>query len=587
MAERITNILHKRIESEISSYISSTVEISEGVSFSQYRTIQRINKFKNQSLSGSKINEDLSYNYYSDIISPRVDGEVKNLRFDTKHLLLFSRNPIKDFAVVFVSNAMLKSWMADNGEDEKLKDAVEEFVSNGNVGFKKVGDSYEITDATNTYITNQTAKTVNETGIIERHEMSPSELKAMAVWDNVDKVIKNLGNKSFRASTNTTPIDSTSNKYEVFEYTGEVSEKEFNQVKDLPGGSEHKYFLAKVIVAGLKSGGSGESYTLFANKLKGDMADYYSYAHRGRYKGRFWRVGMVEMLFDHQIRANEIVNDLARGLDWASRVIFQTTDSSVLQNIRADLENGEVIIAKDLKQIDLRMHNLDQLIGDWNRLLADADRLVNSFEIVRGESLPAGTPYRLGALLEQNAGKLFVLLRQKIALPYKRVFKEWVLPELVKELKGEEIFSLVGDTDILDQLREIMVESWYFKNLPKIGPHTKEIAEAIKAEKMDELRRVDPNIKNAKEIWDGVLPRMFITITGENSDLIDQVADIIELIGLEEDSVRISWMLDQIYRVKNIPVPPKQEPSEIQLVGEEAPEVSSKVKKAAPQPLED
>lgn len=558
MTKNLEPSLFGRIETAIDNYLSQKVEISEGVFFNQYDLIKRIYKFKNRSLQ-EKINPDLSYNYFFDVISPRADSEVKNLKFDTKNILIFSQNPTKDFAAVFLANASLKDWLSENGEDLKLKDAVEEFVSNGNVGFKKVDGGYEFTDPLNTYITNITAEHVEDTDIIERHEMTATEIKKMSGWENKDEVIKNLGNKTFTASNLTTPIETTNKRYEIFEFTGEVSEQEFNEVKGKRGGSDSVFFLAKVIVAGLKKGGGREKYVLFAEKLKGTMADYYLYAHRGKYEGRFWRVGMYELLFDHQIRANEIGNQLARGLDWASRVIFRSKDSKVLQNIRADIDNGDVIITDDLSQVDVRMRSLDQLIADWNRLMSDADRLSNSFEVVRGESLPSGTPFKLGLLIDQNAGRLFTLLRQKITLVYKRVFREWVMPELVKDMKGKDVFRFVGETEILDQLRMIMVENWYMQNLVQIGPHTKAIAEGIKQEKLDELRDADPVIENSKEIWEGVLPRLFVTITGENYLYNETVQDILQMIQFETDPERIEWLLDTLYKIRNIPIPPKKE----------------------------
>ena len=571
--------LYSRMETEISNYESRRIEVSEGVFFSQYNTIKRIYKFRNRDLTGTKINEDLSYDFYFDIISPRTDSEVKNLRFDTKHILVFSRNPRKDFPAVFISNAVLKEWLAENGEDLKLKSAVEEYSANGNIGFKKVKGGYETTDALNTIVTNQKAKTIDDTDLLERHEMTASQLKGMKVYDqrSVNAVIKNLGNKSFKATDLTTPVDSTNKVYEIYEFSGEVNEKEFNQMKGKDEGDVNKFFLAKVIVAGLRKGGKGKKYTLFAEEMSGEMSDHYIYAHRGKYNGRFWRVGMTELLFDHQIRANEIGNQLARGLEWSSKVVFKSKNSQILQNIRADLDNGDVVITDDLSQVDVRLRSLDQLILDWNRVQEDADKISNSFEIVRGESSPSGTPFRLGALQDANAGKLFTLLRQKITLPYKRVFREWVLPDLVKELSGEDVFTFVGDTEILDQLREVMVNSWYMNNLVKIGPHTIEIGEAIKAEKMDELRREDPVIDNVKQIWKDLKKRMFVTITGENSDAADNIQDMVQLLNMEQDPMRISFLLDTIYKMRGIPVPPlpEQEPSETQIPQkeEETPEV--------------
>lgn len=560
--------LFKRVESEINSYLTAKVEVSPGVFFSQYQLINRIYKFRSRDLTGSKINSDLSYDYYFDIISPRVDSETKNLRFDSKHILVFSRNPRKDFPAVLLSNASLRSWMSENGEDEKLKMAVEEFVANGNVIFKKVDGGYELADVLNTFITNVKARSIDDTDIIERYELTASQIKQMEGWDKdaVEATIRDLGNKTFQASSMTTPIQTSGKRFEIFEFTGEVSEKEFYETQGKEGGSEDKYLLAKVIVAGLNKSGKGEKYILFSEKLTGKLSDYYISAHRGRYDNRFWRTGMYELLFDHQVRANEIGNQLARGLEWASKVVFRSKDSKILQNIRADLDNGDIITTDDLAQVDVRMNNLDQLIADWNRLMNDADRLSNSFEVVRGESMPSGTPFRMGLLMDQNAGKLFVLLRQKLTLPFKRVFREWVLPELLKDMKGEEVFQFVGEEEILDQLRGVLVDSWYMNNLVKIGPHSKEEAEKIKKAYLDEIKEREPVIKNTEEIWEGVKPRLFVTITGENSDLADNVQDLLTMVQLEQDPERIAWILDTLYRIRGIPIPPKPEqPPEAQM----------------------
>jgi hypothetical protein len=286
------------------------------------------------------------------------------------------------------------------------------------------------------------------------------------------------------------------------------------------------------------------------------MSDHYIYAHRGKYDGRFWRVGMYELLFDHQIRANEIGNQLARGLEWASKVVFRSSSSKILQNIRADLDNGDVIIDADLQQVNVRLQGLDQLMADWNRNLRDADVLSNSLEVVRGESLPSGTPFRLGMLIDTNAGKLFVVLRQKLTVPYKRVFREWILPQLIKDLNGEKIFRIVGDQEIINRFRQIMVENWYVRNLARFGPHTLEIAQILKEAKLRELQETDPTIKNSKEIWKGVLKRLKITITGENLDIDEQMETIGNLLQFETDPIRRAWLLDRIYSVKGLPVPP-------------------------------
>lgn len=560
-----TTGLISRIETEINNYLSKSVEVSSGVKFSQYKTINRIYKFRNRDLNnGNKLNDDLSYNYYFDIISPRVDSEVKNLRFDSKDILFFSQNPQIDFAAVFLANASLKSWMSDNGEDLELKTAMEEFSANGNVGFKRIADGYELIDPLNTIITNTTAKTIDDTDIIERYQMSASEIKRNKTWDEDVKarVIKECGNKTFKSSIDASGEDMTAKSYEIYEFTGELSEAEYNEIKGIEeDGDENTYFLAKIVMCGLSAGDKeSERYILYAEKLPPNkkLSDYYIYAHRGRYEGRFWRVGMYEMLFDHQVRANQIGNDISRGLEWASKVIFKSADTRHLENIRADLDNGDIIHdAESLTQLEVRMQGIDQLIADWNRVQQDADRLANSYEVIRGENMPSGTAFRLGLLMDQNAGKFFVLLRQKLCLPYQLVFLKWILPKLLKDMKAKEIFRFTGDTDVVDQLRLLMVESWYANNLVEIGPHTKEIADTIKQEKFEELKNQDPVIKNSDTIWDGVKDRMFVTITGQEYMGNEVIQDIVSLLPMEQDPARISYMLDMVYKIRGLNVPPK------------------------------
>lgn len=104
-----------------------------------------------------------------------------------------------------------------------------------------------------------------------------------------------------------------------------------------------------------------------------------------------------------------------------------------------------------------------------------------------------------------------------------------------------------------------MVNNWYMQNLVQIGPHTREMAEGIKQEKLDELRDIDPVIDNSKEIWEGVLPRMFVTITGEGYLYNETVQDILQLIQFETDPNRVNFLLDMMYKIRGINVPPKAE----------------------------
>lgn len=542
------------IEQELNDYLTGSVEISDGVFHSQYKLYRRINLFKSRTYPTGKLDEQGRYKYWFDIITPRVNGEVKNLRIDTKNWLLYSYAPTQDFAPVFIANGRLDEWMWEHNQADELNMNAEAFSADGNVIFKKVKGGYETTDPANTFVVNQTAKYIEDSAVVERHELTQSQLRAKdGLWMNVDEVIEECGDRSFKAGLDTTDKATTSPFYEIFERNGEISEKELFEAQGKEGGDENKFILAKVIVAGLQKGQEEHKYVLFADKLSQFP---YKAAHRGAYKGRFWREGLVELLMDHQTRANEIGNQLARALEWSSKILFTGNDNVLAENILTDLRNGDYLKGDNIRQLEVRLQGADQLIADWNRVLEDADRIANSFEVVQGDTLPSGTAFRLGFLMDKNANKLFVLLRQKFTNPYRAVFKEWVLPDVIKDIKGQDIIRITGDADFINRFREIAVEQWYAKNLAKIGPHTREMAKVIKAQKLEELKNAEPLVKNMKEIWEGVLSRLQVTVVGENLDLDVEIETLASMVQLETDPVRRAYLLDRAYARVGIPVPP-------------------------------
>lgn len=546
------------IRSELASYFDVEQEISQGVTFSASKLQKRINLYKNRHYPLGKFTKEGEYKYWPDIIGPLVESNVKNLRFTAKNVLVFSRNPVGDFAAVYTLNAALDEWMWETGRAEELNESIEQFCADGDVLFKRVKGGYAPCDLDNTYVVNQAARSVDQSPVIERFEMTQSELRSKAgVWKNVDKVIEDCGNRFFRKTAKGAQKESSTPMYEVFERNGEISEEALFEAQGREGkGDPDKYVLARVIVSGLSKNDSSKDKVLFAEEFKGKMSDYFVEAHRGPYKGRWRREGLYELLFDHQYRACEISIQIARGCDWASRVVFKSADTKTIQNIRTDIANGAIIKSADLSQVDVRMAGLDQLIADWNRNLEDARRIANAYEVVTGETLPSNTPFALGQLMDQNSSKLFVYLRQKLGTAYARVFREFALPALVKDLSVRDIIRVTGDQAVVDAFKKLIVEDWYLENMIAIGPHSSEAAASIKAQKLLDISGAEPLIRNAREMWKGVLPRLMVTVTGENYETAENLQTIASVLQFETDPARRAFLLDTIYSAKGIPVPP-------------------------------
>ena len=557
--------LIKTIEKEIDSYLTKDVEISDGVKFSQPKLVKRISLFQNQVFKGGKLDSQKNYKYYSDIITPRVNSEIKNIDFDTKDIANYSEASLADKLAVILSNLYLKDWLKDNKKGEEINDSVENFSSIGNVVWKKIKGGYEELDLKNFYVLNQSAKTLDDSDVIERRLLTQSDLRAKnGVWKNVNEVIENCGNKFFSAAEKSEEFESTTPFYEIYERNGEVSEKDLFEAQDKQGGDKNKYLLAKIIIAGLKKGEKGNKYILFAEEI--DKKPYKE-AHRGKYEGRWFRKGLFEVLFDCQTRANEISNQLARGLEWASKTIFRSKDKLIIQNALTDLRNGDIVKSDELAQIEIRMQGFDQLVADWNRNIEIANSLANSYEVVSGENLPAGTPFRLGSMMNQNANKLFDFLREKLALAMEDLFNDWILPDMMKELRSEKILELTGDKKYLDEYYKMVATAWYIKNLLIMPPHSKEQGEDLIDLKIEELKKSDKNrIEIEKGFWDGFKPRAKVIITGESVNLMAELETLFSFIQLETDPVRRSALIELALSKKGVDITglPKTEQQPVQ-----------------------
>lgn len=549
----------KTISQEITNYESKSVEISEGISRSAHKRIKRISFFQNRGGDTDKIDEFGQYQYWLNTAKTYIDATVKNLRIDTKNFLVFSKAPKEDFPVVFTANCALKDYMFDTNRDIELKEDIEYYAGWGNVLWRKIDGGHETCDLKNTYIINQTAKTVDETPIIERHQLTQSQLRAMSgIYKNIDEVIKNCGNKSFSATKGTTKENITNPIYEIFIRNGEVSEKDLFEAQDKKGGDENKFVLARIVTSLDKTDKAGKSYVLFAEAFPKNkkMSDFYKEAHFGTYNGTWLREGIYEQLMDYIVAIREIDNDIQEGLTWASKVVFSSSDNQTFQNIRTDIENGRIVKSKDLRQVDVRLQNLDQLIARRNNLIDEMNSVTHVFEVVQGQTPSSGVPLGTTKMVDENATKFFSNIKTKFTIPLKHLYKEWELPNIIKDLKVQDIIKVTGSEAIIDQFRKMAVDSWYVKNLAKIGPHTAEMRDQIKAEKLAELSNYDPLIKNIKEIWDGVIDRLYITITGENIDLSENISTLQALLSMEQDPVRRAYILDQLYVVKGINIPP-------------------------------
>lgn len=552
--------LKSQIEKEIRQYTTEVVNIGEAYDYSQYKLTRRITLFESHTYPTGKFDSQGNYKFWFDGISPRIANEVKNIDFDTKDIKVESDRQ-KDDLPVLITNLRLKEYLRDNGQDEEFNSAVEEGSGWGNIVWKKIKKTYERVDLKNFYVINQTAACLDETPVIERHQFSSSDLRAkIDVWQNVKEVLEKCKSNTFKSQIQATAKDTTVPYYDIYERNGEVCLKDLKETQgeEPAEGDEDKYVFAKVIAAATNSTGTGATveYLVYAEELKNKTnEDIYKEFHRGPYKGRWFREGLFELLMDGQVRLNQIGNQLAVGLELASKTVLVTEDKLIIQNILSDMKNGDIIRAKNLTQVGLEMRGFAQLIEQWNQVQQMMNDIANSSPIVTGEGMPQRMAFQMANLLNQNANKLFDFIRQKLAIPFSGIFREWIIPEFVKDMSAKEILRLTGDAAMLDRLFQMIVDDWYVSNLVAIGPHGQDVADFLKQQQLDALKkRPQLVMKGLKQVFKDFQPSVSCVITGENSTLPQDMQTLSTFIGLEQDPVRRSAMIEMAMAKKGIDV---------------------------------
>lgn len=553
--------LKSQLEREVTQSLTEEVELSDGNKFSQAKLVRRIALFESKTYPTGKIDSQGNYKFWYDIITPRVLDEVKNIDFDISNITIHSRRKIDNELPTIVANLMLEDYLRKTGQAEEINSAVEEGSAWGNILWKKVQGSYERCDLKRVFIINQAAENIDQTPVVEWHSFTQSDMRAKSgTWENVKEFMEACGQKTYKSEVGGVERDTTVPYYDVYERNGEVCLKDLKEAKGetCSRGDEDKYVFAKVIGGGTKTdmGGVKIEYILFAEEMKGKKnSKIYKEFHRGKYKGRWWREGLIELLLDNQVRANQIGNQIAQGLEIASQTWFKTTSRIVQQNILSDMKRGDIIRAENFDQIETRMNGFDQLIADWNRNIQHSRDIASSPEVVSGQTQPSGTPFRTTEKLDENAGKAHDFIREKLTIPFRELLEEEVIPGLVKNISAQEVLELTGDSEMLIRLMQLVVDDWYLRNLIPLGPHSPDQAIMFKQQKLQELQaRPQFFMSSVRDAFKDFAKHAVVVITAENNMTARDLDSYGTFINYEQDPVRRSHMIEKAMKLKGLDV---------------------------------
>ena len=123
--DQTESTLMSQMSDEITQYLTEEVQVTEEYRFSQYLLTRRISLFETKTYATGKFDTQGNYKFWFDIITPRIEGEIKNVDFDTKNIEAHSDIEI-DALPIIITNLKLSEYLKETGQAQKINSAIEE-----------------------------------------------------------------------------------------------------------------------------------------------------------------------------------------------------------------------------------------------------------------------------------------------------------------------------------------------------------------------------------------------------------------------------------------------------------------------------
>ena len=482
------------IRKEEDDFFNTFISPMPGYDFNQYETVKRCALYH-----GSKFEDATAYlgrdKLFFNVVNPACEVATKMLNVDTKNIRLWPLNPKSHFSTYLLEKE-LKTWLKTSEFAETLNKIAEELPIYGSVFLEKTKKGAEVVDVRR-LMCDQAADRIEKSRFVTTvHYMTPSELRETG-WDDVDVAIDRFGTTqeapSFEDKRGDINIQKSSPLIKIWKRYGEVPEWWID------GGKSDKMVKSLFIVAGsdqqfMNQEGkpTGEKgVVLFKSKWHKEWP--YKDFHYTKIKGRLLGVGVIEMLFDVQVRVNELKNQKRLSMEISSLHLFQTPDKQIVRNILTDLQNGDMLISPNgITPIANEERNLSAFKDEEASYLAQADKLTFAYEAVRGDQAPSSTPLGVVQIATAQASSVFAFKRENLCIDLREFFNELVMPQALNDLTKEHVMRFLGTPQELMKLDEMCAElqaNEYIKNRILNGQNvTKEEIETQKQAYMQQVR---------------------------------------------------------------------------------------------------
>lgn len=422
----------EELNSIISNYETATIDLTDGLSFSQFQTIKKIEYYSNSAyLKGAKDKKGREKPFYN-IVNTMVDASVVATDIDTKDIQIIADDK-KDFVKTFLLSKDVYNWMKESDFSSFLNEFGETRARYGGVLVKKT-EEYEGSEKTmkievvnwNNVVTDQVC--IDDGIIIEKHYMNISELSAKKdVWDNVSELVSVYAKeKNFTASGTRIP---------VFEVHGEfpLNLDPENSGADITEFERVCYYI-----------GGDKNKKQFILYKEAEKESPYKYLPWKKVSKRGLGRGVVEEGFQAQQWTNDALLKERDAMEISSKVVFKTTSKKIGNNVLTGIDNGHIIELdgnEDFSQVNTVSNAIPEFRSLMDRWFSQYEKVTSAYDTQRGETPPSGQPYRLQALVQQQSASSFDYRKEDAGIFITEIFEDWVLPYLINKFNKQHVLS--------------------------------------------------------------------------------------------------------------------------------------------------
>jgi len=516
------------VKEKIDDFSRESIEISPGYLFNQAETLKKIDfYYGSQFITGTHDREGFK-KFFFNINKSRVNTAKKATDLDTKDIRVIAEEG-QSFYPAWFFEKELRQFMKEEKFGVLLNEIVSKAPRYGSVVIKDVDGKPQIVLLRN-LVNDQTVNSIKSSShVIERHLYKISEFRELGQkkgWDNVEETVA-LYEKMGQA------------EILMAEFYGFVPEKELGKKPKSEKMVKTMFLLTGVEFYNPTPKNNEEvikPFILFKQEI--DEWPYRDW-HWDKEEGRWLGVGVVEDLFGNQESVNELNNLLRKSLYWSSKKLFQTKDQTAPRNLFTEAENGSVFQVRDgINPVSMEERNLPQYNLEFQRLERNSDQRAFTFEVNTGESLPSGTPFRLGAILANAVNSYYAFQRENLGMFIKEIIEDFIIPGFIKKKNKAHVLSFEGESDELEKIAGMItnhllqqsIQDFYtrFGRFPTVSEYLEE--QAIVTQKVLNKGRIYLEIP--EKFYKDLKYRIDIVITGEQIDLPSQIETLTNLLTL-------------------------------------------------------